>query len=131
MNPLAIFTKKFFLLFRRNRFRSELDEEMAFHREQAEKELIASGMPPQQARIAGIRQFGNAAYLREQSHGLVSFRWETVAQDLRFALRQVVHNFGFTLTAIFILALGMGVSVAIFGFVDAALIKPLPFYAPD
>ena len=123
--------KKMDLLFHRNRFRSELDEEMTFHREQAEKDFIAAGMPTQQAHFAAMRQFGNATQLREQSHGFVSFRWETVTQDLRFALRQLRHNFGFALTAIFILALGMGVSVAIFGFVDAALIQPLPYFAPN
>ena len=52
-------------------------------------------------------------------------------QDLRFALRQLRHDVGFALTAIFILALGMGVSVAIFGFVDAALLQPLPYFAPN
>ena len=50
------------------------------------------------------------------------FRIETVAQDLRFTVRQLRKNPGFALTAILILALGMGVSVAIFGFVDAVLV---------
>ncbi len=131
MNPFTAFAKKLNLLFRRDQFRHELDEEMAFHREQAEKDFIASGMPSQQARIAAARQFGNVTHLREQSQSLVSFRWETVAQDLRFALRQLRHNPGFAVTAIFILALGMGVSVAIFAFVDAALIQPLPYFAPN
>ena len=58
---------------------------------------------------------------------VVGFRAETVLQDLRFALRQMRQNPGFALTAILILALGMGVSVAIFGFVDAALLQPLPY----
>ena len=52
-------------------------------------------------------------------------------QDLRYALRQLRKNPGFAFTAILILALGMGVSVAIFGFVDAALLQPLPYHAPD
>src|ERR1700752_3279619 len=120
-----------YLLFHRNLFRSELDEEMAFHREQAEKDLRALGMSPQSAQVVAARQFGNTTHLREQSHILVAFRWESVAQDLRFALRQLRQNFGFALTAIFILALGVGVSVAIFGFVDAALIQPLPYFAPS
>jgi macrolide transport system ATP-binding/permease protein len=122
---------KISFLFRRNRFHSELDEEMAFHRDQAEKDFIAAGMPAQKAHFAAMRQFGNPTQLREQSHGFVAFRWETVAQDLRFALRQLRHDVGFALTAIFILALGMGVSVAIFAFVDAALIQPLPYIAPN
>ena len=69
--------------------------------------------------------------LMEQSHEEVTFRVETVVQDLRFALRQWRRNPGFALTAILILALGMGASVAIFGFVDAALLEPLPYANPD
>jgi macrolide transport system ATP-binding/permease protein len=131
VNLIAQLAKKMDLLFHRNRFHSELDEEMVFHREQAEEDLRASGMSPQTAHVAAARQFGNATHLREQSHSVVAFRWESVAQDLRFAFRQLRQNFGFALTAIFILALGMGVSVAIFGFVDAALIQPLPYSAPN
>ena len=51
-------------------------------------------------------------------------------QDLRFATRQLRINAGFTLTAILMLSLGMGASTAIFAFVDAALIKPLPYTDP-
>ena len=61
----------------RGRFLSELEEEMAFHRAQAEKEFVAGGMTPQDAGYAAMRQFGNAAKLREQSHEAVAFRVET------------------------------------------------------
>ncbi|HKD60353.1 MAG TPA: ABC transporter permease [Terracidiphilus sp.] len=125
------FLKRVAILFRRDRFRRELDEEMAFHRDQVERELISEGVAPATARTAAARRFGNSTRLREQSHGVVAFQWETVLQDLRFALRQLRHNPGFAITAIFILALGMGVSVAIFAFVDAALIEPLPYFAPN
>jgi macrolide transport system ATP-binding/permease protein len=130
MNPFLRFMKKLSILLGRGRFLSELDEEMAFHRAQAEKEFAAGGMSPQAARYAAMRQFGNATKLREQSHEAVALRVETVVQDLRFALRQWTNNPGFALTAILILALGMGVSVAIFGFVDAALLQPLPYANP-
>jgi predicted permease len=124
------FAKRVELLFRRKRFAADLDEEMSFHREQAEKDLIANGMSPQEARFAAGREFGNATLLKEQSHEVVGFSVETVAQDLKFALRQLRKNPGFTATAVLILALGMGASVAIFAFVDAALIKPLPYPNP-
>ena len=52
-------------------------------------------------------------------------------QDLRYALRQLRKSPGFACTAILILTLGMSASVAIFGFVDAALIKPLPYKDPN
>src|SRR6516164_6969519 len=127
MDRLFLFFNKFGRLFGRDRFRSELDEEMAFHRAEAEKDLIANGMSPEAARRAAAVRFGNGTRLREESHEIVGFRTETVLQDLRFALRQMRKNPGFALTAILILSLGMGVSVAIFGFVDAALLQPLPY----
>ncbi len=130
MNSFIRFANKVGLLWRRRRFSSELDEEMAFHREQAERALIAGGMTAEAARTAAMRQFGNATRLRERSHEVVGFKLETVAQDFRFALRQLRKNPGFAVTAIVILALGIGASVAIFAFVDAALIKPLPYPEP-
>ena len=121
---------KLMFLFRRRRFGSELDEEMEFHREQAERGLIIEGMTPEAAHYAAMRQFGNTTRLRERSHEVVEFRMESVVQDLSFALRQLRKNPGFAMTAILILALGVGASVAIFAFVDAALIKPLPYPDP-
>ena len=123
--------RKLGMLLRRERFRSELDEEMAFHRAQAQQEFVAAGMSAKAARRLAARQFGNAERLKERSTEAIGFRLETVLQDLRFALRQLRRNPGFTVTAILILALGMGASVAIFGFVDAALIKPLPYPDPN
>jgi len=131
VNPFSRFVKRLAILFGRARFRSELDEEMAFHRAEAEKAFVAEGMTPAAARYAAKRQFGNSSAVREQSHEVVGFRMETVVQDLRFALRQMRKNPGFAVTAILILALGLGASVAVFGFVDAALLQPLPYERPN
>ena len=131
MNALTQFVKKLALLFARRRFRSELDEEMAFHQAQTEKEFEASGLNQQEAHYAALRQLGNATRLKEQSHELVAFRAERVAQDIRFAWRQLVRRPGFALTATVVLALGMGASLAIFAFVDAALLEPLPYTQPS
>src|SRR5437763_16189260 len=68
------------------------------------------------------RQFGNDLRLQDQSQEVVAFRLESMLQDLRFAVRQLHKNPGFASTAILVLALGMAASVAIFGFVDAALL---------
>lgn len=131
MNPLSWFLRKLSLLFRRARFRNELEEEMAFHRARMEEELAAGGMTAEAAHTTAMRKFGNATLIQEKSHQIVGFRAETVVQDLRFALRQFRRSPGFALTAIAILALGMGISVAIFGFVDAALLEPLPYASPN
>jgi macrolide transport system ATP-binding/permease protein len=130
MNPVIRFIRKLSILFGRKRFSGELDEEMAFHREHAEQEFIAGGMTPEAAHYAAMRQFGNTTRVKERSFEVVGFKVETVVQDLKFALRQLQKNPGFAATAIVILALGIGASVAIFAFVDAALIKPLPYPEP-
>lgn len=131
MNPVASVMRKIAMLFGRKRFQRDLDEEMAFHRDQVERDLIGEGMSPSSAHTAAARQFGNATRLRDESHHVIAFAWETIWQDLRFALRQFRQNPGFALTAVFILAAGMGVSVAIFAFADAAVIQPLPYFEPN
>jgi macrolide transport system ATP-binding/permease protein len=131
MNSLVRWLRKTALLFRRRDFDQDLQEEMAFHREQAAKEFEAAGTTPEAARYAAMRQFGNATLLQERSREVVQFRVETVVQDLRFALRQLRRSPGLALTAILVLALGIGASTAIFAFVDAVLIRPLPYAGPN
>src|SRR6201997_5464998 len=108
MTSIGRFLRKIQLLFGRERFRDELNEEMAFHRAAAESAFVDEGMTPEAARYAARRQFGNVTRINEQSHEVIGFRVETVVQDLRFALRQLRRSPGFTLTAISVLALGMG-----------------------
>jgi macrolide transport system ATP-binding/permease protein len=131
MNALVRLLRKIEILLRRETFDQELQEEMAFHREQAAKEFEAGGITPEAARYAAMRQFGNATLLKERSHEVMGFRAESVVQDLRFAVRQLRRSPGLAVTAILVLALGIGASTAIFGFVDALLIQPLPFANPN
>ncbi len=130
MKGMNRFLKKLEILFRRQQFRRELEEEMAFHREQTERDLQADGMASEEARYAANRRFGNTTRLKEQSHEIIGFQFEIVLQDLRYALRQLYKKPGFALVSILILALGIGASTAIFAFVDAALIRPLPYRDP-
>jgi macrolide transport system ATP-binding/permease protein len=122
---------KLWMLIRRERFRSELDEEMAFHRAQSEKDWMDSGMSRKDARRAAARQFGNPEQLKESGTEIVSFWFESIAQDLRFALRQLRKNPGFTFTAVAVFGLGIAASTAIYGFVHEALVKPLPYRDPS
>ena len=130
MDAIARFFTKAGMLLRREKFNSELEEEMSFHREQKENELREAGAAPEVAHQTAAREFGNPTRLKEQSYEVIGFRFETVWQDLHFALRQLRRSLGFTLTAVLMLALGIGACVAIFAFVDAALIKPLPYKDP-
>jgi macrolide transport system ATP-binding/permease protein len=131
VNSIIRLLHKVAALFQRRQLRDELDEEMAFHRDQAAKAFADRGMSPDAARRAALRQFGNTTRMHERSHEVIGFKAETILHDLHFALRQMRKNPGFALTAILILALGIGASVAIFAFVDAALIKPLPYADPN
>ncbi len=127
MDAIVRFFKKLWILVTRERFHSELEEEMAFHREQHEKALQAEGMTPEEAQYAAKRQFGNAARLKEESLETVGFRFESVFQDFRYGVRQLRSNPGFACTAIVILGLGMGASTAIFSAVSPILFEPLPY----
>ena len=82
MNFIQRLLKKVAILFGRKRFQGELDEEMAFHREQAERDFIAGGMAAEDAKFAAMRQFGNSTRMKERSHEVVGFSIETVIQDL-------------------------------------------------
>ncbi len=125
------FLNKLALLFQRQRFHAELDEEMAFHRAQVEKDLIADGMTPEAARHAAKLRFGNATRIREQSHETVGFALESVVHDLRYCLRQLWSNPGFTVVILLTLALSIGANSAIFSVIDGVLFKPLPYPQAD
>ena len=130
MNAVARFLRKVGFLIRRRKFDAELEEEMRFHREQQAMEFQSDGMSLEVAHHAARRQFGNDTRLHEQSREVVSFRGEVLLQDSRFALRQLRKNPGFALTAVLMLTLGIAACLALFAFVDAALIKPLPYKDP-
>ncbi len=131
MNAIARFLRKLGFLVRREKFDADLEEEMRFHREQQQKAFVSDGMTADAAQHAARRQFGNDTHLREQSREVVGFRAESVVQDSRFAIRQLRKNPGFAVTAVLMLTLGIAACLALFAFVDAALIKPLPYSDPN
>jgi len=118
-------------LLERRRLYSDLSEEIHEHLAEKIDELVASGMSREEAAYAARREFGNATLIEEG--GREVWRWpsiENLLMDVRYSLRMLWKNPGFMAVAVLVLALGICASVAIFAFVDAALIKPLPYPNP-
>jgi macrolide transport system ATP-binding/permease protein len=105
-------------------FANEIESHLELHIE----EKMRSGMTWEQARREAILQLGGVEWTKQayRERGTVPF-FADLVQDLHFAVRQLRKNRGFAATAIVMLALGICANVAIFAFVDAALIKPLPY----
>jgi len=93
---------------------------------------IRAGMSPLEARRVAVMKLGGVDQTKEAYRDRATIPFlESVVQDLRFTLRQLRKNPAFTVTATAMVALGVGASVAIFAFVDAALIKPKPYQNPS
>jgi len=109
----------------------ELDEELQYHLERQIEECAAAGMSREEARSAALREIAGLTQRKEECRDMRGFNFiDNILRDFRFAVRQLHKNLGFAFTAVFVLALGMCASVSIFAFVDAALIKPLPYRDP-
>src|SRR6201989_3467133 len=110
----------------------EMSDEIESHIQMQAEENQRAGMTPQEARRRAVLKMGGVerarqAYRERDTLPLI----ENLLQDLRFAFRQLGKNPGFAVTALVILTLGIAASVALFAFVDAALLKPLPYAQPN
>jgi predicted permease len=131
-----VWARRFWLrlqtLFHRRRIAHELDDEIQFHLEQQVAENIAAGMSPEESRYAAMRAFGNPTVLKEETRD--TWGWivvEQIVKDLRYGLRMLGKNFGFSAVAVATLALGIGANAAIFTVINAVMLRALPVEHPE
>ena len=129
---MLAFCKRLLALFRAARLERDLEEEIASHLAMQEEEFRQRGMSPQAARAAARREFGGVAQTAELYREHRGLPWlETAVRDVRYALRGLARNPGFTTAAVLSLALGIGANTAIFSMYHALLLRLLPVAHPE
>ena len=118
-------------MFRRSRSRADFTEEIKAHLQLESDELKDQGWSGEEAKRRARISFGNVERAQERFYLKDRSEWlEDLWRDVKFAMRQLARNPEFASVVIIVLALGIGASTAMFAFVDAALLQPLPYARP-
>jgi predicted permease len=115
-------------IFARRRLSKDLSEEIQQHLDEKVEELVAEGMPREEAVYCARRQFGNVVLIEEQGREVWAWPWiENRLADLSFAFRQMRKEPLFSVVACLSLALGIGATTVMFSVVYSVLINPYPY----
>ena len=110
----------------------DLQRELQCDLELEEEEQQENGLPAEEAHYAARRALGNTSLIREQTHEVWGWSgFEHLWQDVRYASRQLKRHPGFTAVVVLVLGVGIGANCAVFSFVDAIFLRPLPVPHPD
>src|SRR2546423_11145201 len=118
---------RFFGLFRKKRRDAEMAAEMQQHLDLLTERKVAAGMSMEDARAAAHREFGGVEQFKELAREERVWMWpDHFRQDLRFGLRMLRRNPGFSFLAILCLTLGIGTTAAVFNLIEGILFHPYP-----
>jgi len=120
------------MLFRRDRFESEMRDEVRFHIEARAEDLARTGLSSADAMRQARIEFGTVDAIKDDCRQSRGVRWlDEVSNDLRYALRLMAKTPGFTAAAILSLGLGIGANTAIFSLMDAVILRTVPVTSPQ